>query len=298
MWIGGRQGDNVTTTGGPEHYLADPAQGSESATDPVVLDDQHEPLDGDDIVVEPHGAPEHPRRRHRELIVGIVALAVIAAGVGIALAARHSSGGNTHVTSSAPVRPPTGHPADGKSTPVNRQHVKTKPTTPATATHVKIAPTTPAVVPTGTPVSAQSPGSVGNPAATSATTPPTAPPATMPPSEPPSVLTWNAAPSTLSLQAGAHAVLTITVVNPTAGTVTLPHPISCPPALTPLHGPALGGMVCAEMAQIMAPHSKIVQHYTIYATDTGDASGAPLSAGQYLANVENLHNVKVTVTSN
>ena len=48
---------------------------------------------------------------------------------------------------------------------------------------------------------------------------------------------------------------------------------------------------------MMSPHSQVVAHYTIYATDTGDASGAPLAAGRYLAAIENLHNVKVTVTA-
>ena len=51
------------------------------------------------------------------------------------------------------------------------------------------------------------------------------------------------------------------------------------------------------MTQLMAPHSKLVQRYTIYATSTGDASGTPLAAGQYLANIESLHNVKVTISA-
>jgi hypothetical protein len=91
--------------------------------------------------------------------------------------------------------------------------------------------------------------------------------------------------------------LTVTVVNPTGGTVTLGHPMSCPPTLKPLHGSPIGGAVCVEMAQIMAPHSQVVAHYTIHATDTADAGGAPLAAGQYVVNIENLHDVPVTVTA-
>lgn len=285
----------MTTTGGPEQSFADPASSNESADDPVVLQERDR-LEGDDIVVEPHGIAAHPRRFTRELIVGVVVAVLAAAGVAIALATRHDSGANTRVTSSAPARTPGGHPTAGKAVVDHKAKPKpkTKTTTPATAPPVNIAqPTTPAVVPPAPPVSGQSPGSVG-----SGATVPTAPSVTMPPSEPPSVLQWTATPSTLSIKSGAHALLTVTVVNPTNGTVTLGHPLSCPPTLQPLHGAPLGATVCAEMAQIVSPHSRLVQHYTIYATDTGAADGKPLAAGSYLANVENLHNVKVTVTAN
>jgi hypothetical protein len=279
----------VTTTGGPDHFLADPA----TSTDPTVLHEQAQPLDGDDIVVEPHGTgPDHPRRRTRELVVGL-AVAVLAVGaVAIAIAARHDSGGNTRVTSSARARTPAGHPTAD-------QAVGTRPQVkhPPTPTHPRVSPpnttpanvvrrTNPVVVPPAPPAATVAPPAT-----------PTMPPPTAPPNEPPSVLKWTASPSTLSIKGGAHAVLTITVVNPTNGNVNLPHPLSCPPELKPLHGAPIGGFVCTEMVQVMAPHSQLVQHYTIYATDTGAVGGAPLQAGQYLAVVENLHNVKVTVTN-
>ena len=92
--------------------------------------------------------------------------------------------------------------------------------------------------------------------------------------------------------------LTVTVVNPTAGTVTLAHPLSCPPTLQPVHGAPIGGVVCErDGAGDGAALATWSQHYTIYATDTGDASGAPLAPGAYIVNVENLHNVKVTITA-
>ena len=90
---GGRQGDNVTTTGGPEHSLVEPALGSETAGEPI--------LDGDDIVVEPSRPASHTHRRARALTVAIVIGVLAAVGIAIAIATRGGSSGNTHVTSSA-----------------------------------------------------------------------------------------------------------------------------------------------------------------------------------------------------
>ena len=67
--------------------------------------------------------------------------------------------------------------------------------------------------------------------------------------------------------------------------------------MQPVNGSPNGGGVCEAMAQVMAPHSQVIAHYTIYATDTADASGAPLAPGAYIVNIENLHNVKVTVSA-
>ena len=74
-------------------------------------------------------------------------------------------------------------------------------------------------------------------------------------------------------------------------------PLSCPPALQTEHGASIGGAVCAQMAQVMSPHQMLTQQYTIYATDTGDASGSPLAPGRYTARVENLYSVEVTITA-
>jgi hypothetical protein len=286
--VGGRQGDNVTTTGGPEHSLVDPALGSETAGEPI--------LDGDDIVVEPSHPVSHVHRRTRELAVAIVVGVLIVIGVAVAIATRGGSGSNTHVTSSAPVHPPAA------SLPVKKAGVATKPrATSATApAHVSVPPAiiVPPITPTAPagsvvpPVTAHAPVSVVQP-----TTPPTTPTQTAPPAEPPSVLRWTTSPSAISIKAGGSAFLTVTVVNPTAGTVTLGHPMSCPPTLETANGTPIGGAVCEAMAQVMAPHSQVVAHYTIYATDTADASGAPLAPGEYSAYIENLHNVKVTVTA-
>ena len=52
-----------------------------------------------------------------------------------------------------------------------------------------------------------------------------------------------------------------------------------------------------QMAQVMSPHQTLTQRYRIYATNTGDASGAPLEPGRYTARFENLHSIWVTVTA-
>jgi hypothetical protein len=283
MRVGGRQGDNVTTTGGPEHSLADPVLGSETGGEPI--------LDGDDIVVEPSRPASHSHRRARVLTVAIVVAVLAVIGVAIAIATRGSSAGNTHVTSSARVHPPPANPPvkkSGAATKPKTVHPATTPTNISKATGNVVVPA-PASTPTSAVVAPQTPVSVVQ------QTTPVAPTPTTPPAESPSLLQWTTTPSAVSIKAGGNVFLTVTVANPTAGTVTLGHPMSCPPTLQPVHGSPIGGAVCAEMAQVMAPHSQVVAHYTIYATDTADASGAPLVPGAYIVNIENLHNVKVTV---
>jgi hypothetical protein len=280
----------VTTTGGTGHD-----------TERVVLD-HDAPLDGDDIVIEPD-APEHPRKHHREIVVGIIVGALVIGAAAVALATRSDAGGKSQVSAVPPAHTPPGHPTDNEA----KRHAAATTVAPAPATAT--ARTTPRAIvpppalsepvvvhptPTAPPPDAgSSPGYVGS----GNTIAPTTPTPTLPPTAPPSALAWKTDPASLSIPAGAHALLTVTAVNPTAGTVTLPHPLSCPPALQPAHGAPIGGGVCEAMAQLMAPHARAVAHYTIYATDTGDASGAPLAAGQYLANIESLHTVKVTITA-
>jgi|tagenome__1003787_1003787.scaffolds.fasta_scaffold20886396_2 hypothetical protein len=288
---GGRQGDIVTTTGGPGHDL-----------DRVTLD-HDAPLDGDDIVVEPH-APEHQRKHHREIVVGIVVGLLAIGAVAVALAAR-DSGGKTEVSAESPARTPAGHPTDDEAarnaagTTVVKPGATTKNTSGALIPPVAITKPATIVDPTPTAPAAPPPDAGSSPgyAGTGDTVAPTTPTPTLPPTSPPSVLQWSTDPAAVAIKAGAHAFVTVTVTNPSAGNVTLPHPLSCPPELQPAHGAPIGGLVCAEMAQIMAPHSHVVAHYTLYATDTGDASGAPLPAGQYTANIEGLHTVKVTIAS-
>jgi hypothetical protein len=125
---------------------------------------------------------------------------------------------------------------------------------------------------------------------------PTEPPVTAPPSYPPSALQWAATPAALTIKSGGHRVLTVHVTNPTDGTVTLPHPLSCAPTLRGPKGHMIGFGVCEEMAQVMSPHDQLTQRYTIYATDTAAAGGGAVAPGTYTASVENLFDVKVTIT--
>ncbi len=278
----------MTTTGGPGHD-----------TEPVVLD-HDAALDGDDIVVIPHG-PEHPRKHHREIVVGVIVGILAIGAAAIALAARHDT--DASKVSTAPVaKTPAGHPTDNVSKRAAEQttvvsaaataHRQPRAIVPPPALgEPAVAHPAPAAPSAG---AGSSPGQVGS----GNTVAPTTPTPTLPPTSPPSALTWSTDPGAVSVKAGGHVFLTVTVTNPTAGSVTLPHPLSCAPGLQTASGaPVGGGVVCEAMAQIMAPHSHVVAHYAIYATDTGDASGAPLPAGQYAVNVEGLHTVKVTVTS-
>src|SRR5437879_8813867 len=89
MVTGGRQGDDVTTTGGPEHSLAEPAINAR--------------MDGDDIVVIPD-APPVRHRRSRAFLVGVVVIVLVAAGIGIAVAATRDDS-KQRVQSTAPARP-------------------------------------------------------------------------------------------------------------------------------------------------------------------------------------------------
>jgi hypothetical protein len=283
MGLAGAMGDDVTTTGGPDQSFADPASGSTSADDPVVIDRETGPLDGDDIVVEPGPTPSsHPRRRARELLVGGVVVVLVGAGIAVALASR-DNGGSSKLQSSAPVAPPAAHPTVPKPAVV-------KPALPKPAPKPANVKPLPVVVP---PVANSTPTAVSTPVA--ASPPPTA--VTMPPVEPPSVLQWQSTPPSLSMNAGTAKSFTVSVTNPTNGTVNLPHPLSCAPALLRANGTAVGFGVCTEMVQVMQPHQTLARHYTIYATETADASGAPLAAGSYTARVENLYSVNVTVTA-
>jgi hypothetical protein len=254
----------VTTTGGPDHSVAEPA----------TIDTE---LDGDDIVVVPDAPPG--RRRSRAWIVGAVVVAMIAAGVGIAVAVTRDDG-TTSVQSKAPAGPKPETKASEPSRP------RSQPTQPVG----QKPPAVPAV-----PVVPQTP--VSSPPVGVAPPPPpavaqTEPPVNAPPQSPTSVLQWSATPAALTIPAGGDAVLRVHVVNPSDGTVTLGHPLSCPPTLRDANGHVVGSAVCTEMAQLLAPHEQQTQRYVI----TAIADGAPLEPGKYTASVENLFDVKVTVT--
>ena len=221
----------------------------------------------------------------RAFLVAAIVLVLAAAGITVALANRDDSG-STDLRSVAKREPsPATQPRPKR---VSKPPAKTPPkvpSQPAASNPKRVAPQT-------LPDFGETP--VGPPPVTP--TLPAPPPPT--PSYPPSSLTWQTTPAALTIKAGGHTVVAVTVINPTDGTVTLGQPLSCPPVLQPNNGgPAIGGGVCAQMAQVMSPLQTLTQQYTIYATTTGDASGAPLPVGRYTARFENLHSMTVTVTA-
>ena len=285
MGLGGRQGDNVTTTGGPERSLADPAAG-EQIEYPIVVDRGVGELDGDGIVVEPETrTPDHPRRRTRAVIVGAVVAALVVAGVAIALANRDT--GASSLRSVSAVKPPAAHPTPNKINP-NPARIVTP--APPKIVHPKPANVTPPIVTPTAPVATPT-------AATPPPPPVTAPPVITPAVEPTSVLQWHATPASISVTGGGHKTFTVTVTNPTAGTVTLPQPLSCAPVLRGPKGVAFGFGVCVEMTQSMTPHQQLAHTYTVWATDSASAGGNALKAGNYTATIENLFTVPVHITA-
>jgi len=241
--------------------------------------------DGDDIVVIPDAPASPSRGRMRAFLVGAIVLVLAAAGITIALVNRDDSG-TTRVSSIAKRAPtPTIKPST-KRVVAKKPHKV--PSRPRASVPIPVVVTT-------IPVNVGGGAPAGPPPVTP--TLPVAPPTT--PSYPPSMLTWQTSPAALTIKAGGHAVVSVTVTNPTDGTVTLGQPLSCPPALKPNNGGAAiaGGGVCEQMAQVMSPHQTLTRQYTIYATDSADASGAPLAPGRYTATFENLHAITVTVTA-
>jgi len=111
------------------------------------------------------------------------------------------------------------------------------------------------------------------------------------------VLQWKTTPSAISIKAGGHKTFTVTVTNPTAGTVTLPQPLSCAPTLRGPKGATFGFGVCVEMVQVLSPHQVLSHTYTIYATDSASAGGNALKPGNYTVTIENLHTVNVHITA-
>ena len=283
----GRKGDDVTTTGGPDQSFADPATTTQPADYPVVVRDGR---DGDDLRIEVEVDQPGPHHRTRMMLVGAVVVVLAAGGVAAALATRHhhhAAAGASKLSSVAPASPAAAHP----KTPAVGTEPRTITGKPATEPTVKTPPANPAVI---APTVSAPPNVVSPPPAV---TPATPPPVTVPPAEPTSVLQWKSTPVALSVKGGAHISFTVTVTNPTSGTVTLPTPLSCAPVLRGPHGAAFGFTVCEQMAQLMSPHQQLTQRYTIYATATGDPSGRALKPGAYTATVEGLYNVKVHITA-
>ena len=179
--------------------------------------------DGDDIVVIPDEPKGTSRARIRAFLVGAIVIVLAAAAITIALINRDG----THSTRLSSIAK-----RDHSSTPPLRpKRVARKPAKIPAKPRVS-APTPSVVTTIPTNVGGHTP--VGPPAVTPSL--PTTPPTT--PAYPPSVLTWQATPAAPTIKAGGHAVVSVTVSNPTDGTVTLGQPLSCPPVLTPEHGGA------------------------------------------------------------
>ena len=254
----------------PVAQSADPA--IDPATDPTV--------EGDDIEVLPQPA-QLGVRRLRALAVGGIVMLLAAAAITVGVINHHHSAASRLSTLSVDARSatkPKAHAAPKH--PLVKPHAKPHHNT-ATSVAV-VAPTTAAAV-THTTLPAVAPS--------------TAPPVTAPPVESPSVLRWQSSPATLDLTAGAHLTFSVTVSNPTDGTVTLGVPLSCAPTLETAHGAAISNVMCEQIAQVLSPRQTLTQQYTVYATSTGDATGTPLAAGRYIVRVENLSSIPVTVTA-
>ena len=242
--------------------------------------------DGDDIDIIPGVPSTTSRGRMRALLVGAIVLVVAVAASTVALMNRDGTDSSRLSAIAKRQLSPT--------SPPGAKRVATKPTAKA-PTKPRVSIPTKAVV-TTIPGNGATPTSGGTPSVTPTTL--STPPPTIA-EYPPSSLTWKATPAALTMKAGGHATISVTVANPTDGTVTLGQPLSCAPILTPENGgSAIGNGVCVEMAQIMAPHQVLTQQYTIYATSSGDASGTALATGRYAVRFENLHSMWMTVTAN
>ncbi len=240
--------------------------------------------DGDDIEIIPAAPATTARGRMRAFLVG--AIVVVLAAAAITVGVMNRNGTDSSRLSAI---------AEHKKPSVTRPAVKRVATKPPAKAPVKSHVSVPkrAVV-TTIPANVGAPTTVGTPSLT----PTTLSPAPTIASYPPQMLTWQTTPSALTVKAGGHATISVTVTNPTDGTVTLGQPLSCAPVITPENGgTAIGSGVCVEMAQIMAPHQVLTQQYTIYGTSSGDASGTPLATGRYAVRFENLHAIWMTVTA-
>ncbi len=237
--------------------------------DEIALETQRMPAvpaEGDDIVVVPAGGPEDPANRRPLLTMAalVVALVIVAA---LALVARNHGSSTTAVRTTTPTTLAT-KPivASGHPEPTVREKgtaatipTTTAPTAPTVATQPTVANAPRQVVP-------------------STVTTPTIPPA--PKQYGASALTWSA-PTSLTIASGATATLSVTAHNPTDGTVTLAHPLSCTPRLD-------HGEMCPEMTQLIGSGQSAGAQFTI------DAHG--IAAGHYTLSIEGVLSIPVTVS--
>jgi hypothetical protein len=232
------------------------------------------PVADDGIVVTPAGAgiPEGPRRA-RLLVVGGVIVAILVLVCGIAVAARNTGSG-TQVRTTAPSIFPSKPLVSKRVAPARSKPTvhRAKPAATVAAT-VPSAPHTALTAP---------PASVAAPATPRISVSVTDPPTTSAPPKQygPSVLTWTA-PRSFALPAGTSKLLPITAHNPTDGTVTLPHPLSCAPRLD-------RSEMCPEMVQLIAAGESASATYTI------EARG--VAKGHYTLSIEGVLTIAVTVS--
>src|SRR4051794_2386851 len=224
--------------------------------------------DGDDIVVIPD-EPQAPRRRAVWVVI-VGAIAVVAAIVGVAFATRADPAKPVTTAGTPVATTPTGSAATKP---------KQKPAVKKQASPSSVAPVAP-VAPT-----AKKPA-IGK-AVTQGTAPVHAPVSVAPPvssepikTYPPSVLQWTA-PESIAIKQGTSAIVVVRATNPTNGTVTLPHSLSCVPRID-------HSEVCAEVAQIIPARSNVGARYTIDATK--------VKPGSYTLSIEGLRTIRVTVT--
>jgi hypothetical protein len=208
-------------------------------------------------------------RRARLLVVGGVIVAILVLVCGIAVAARNAGSGT---------RVRTTEPSIFPSKPLVSKRVAPARSKP-TVHRAKPAATVPSAPHTA--LSAP-PASVAAPATPRISVSVTDPPTTSAPPKQygPSVLTWTA-PRSFALPAGTIKMLPITAHNPTDGTVTLPHPLSCAPRLD-------HGEMCPEMVQLIAGGQSASATYTI------EASG--MAKGHYTLIIEGVLTIAVTVS--
>jgi hypothetical protein len=223
--------------------------------------------DGDDItVVTASGPPRSSSDRTRLRIIAGAVAAVVLLVVGIAMASRNSS--------SPPVV---------KTTSPTTTRIAAKAPTPRVPINV--------TVPVGppTPIASVAPTTLTSPPASVVVPPVTQPSVTQPPvvttvpapkQYGPSVLTWTA-PASLTIPAGKTIALSVTAHNPSNGTVTLPHPLSCTPRLD-------HGEMCAQAVQLISAGQSASATYTIDATGT--------TPGHYTLVIEGVLTVPVTVS--
>jgi hypothetical protein len=172
---------------------------------------------------------------------------------------------STDVPASVPASAPTS----------TRPRVTTTTQTAAPATTATIAAPT-------TTVAAKS--NTNTPIATAPTTaaPHAVPPShgATPPASPISVLQWSG-PTSVTVATNGKKPVSVGAHNPSAGIVSLPHPLSCAPTLQ-------HDEVCPEMVQMIASGATARASFVVDATN--------VEPGVYTLSIEGVRNITVTVT--